>query len=206
MSMVERAKNILLQPKSEWTAIEAEPATVSGLFTGYAVILALLPVLGSVIGGVLLGSLFGRFGASLGFSFFLVSALIGYVVSLAVLYAMILIIEALLPAFDGEKDRVRAAKLAVYSATPIWVLGFFSFIPGLNVLLLLAGFLYGAYLFYMGAGVVAKVPDAKAMGFTAVAIVIWVVLGWAVSAVVAGAVMSALFGGALMGMGALAHM
>lgn len=206
MSLVDRAKNILLQPKSEWVAIEGEPATVSGLFTGYAVILALLPVLGSVIGGLLLGSMFGRFGASLGISFFLVTALIGYVVSLGVLFLMIIIIEALLPSFDGEKDRIRAAKLAIYSATPIWVLGFFSFVPGLNVLLMLVGFAYSAYLFYLGAGTVAKVPAAKAAGFTAVSIIIWVVLSWVISAVIAGAVMSAMFGGALMGMGALSRM
>ncbi|HWW64101.1 MAG TPA: Yip1 family protein [Sphingomonadaceae bacterium] len=206
MSLVDRAKNILLQPKSEWAVIDDEPATVNGLFTGYALVLALLPLIGSVLGGLLFGSMFGRFGASIGVGFFLVTGIVGYIVSLAVLYVMIVIIDALLPSFDGEKDRVRAAKLAIYSATPIWVVGFFSFIPGLSVLLMLIGFAYSAYLFYLGAIAVAKVPVAKAAGFTAVTIIIWLVLSWIVAAIIGAAVMSAIFGGAMMGMGALSHM
>ena len=42
MSLIDRAKNILLTPKTEWPVIAAEPATAQGLFTGYAAILALL--------------------------------------------------------------------------------------------------------------------------------------------------------------------
>ena len=204
MSLIDRAKNILLQPKAEWSLIDAEPATVRDLFTGYALILALLPVIGTVLGGLLMGSAFGRFG--MGISFFIVTAVIGYIVSLAVLYAMILIIDALLPSFDGQKDQVRAGKLAIYSATAIWVAGFFGFIPGLNVLMMLVGFAYSAYLFYLGSTAVGRVPLAKAAGFTAVVIVIWIALSWIVSMVIAGAVMSALFGGAMMGTAAFTHL
>lgn len=206
MSLVDRAKNILLTPKTEWVKIDAEPATVNGLFTGYALILALLPVLGSVLGGLLLGSLMGRYGAGFGASFFLVSAAVGYVVSLGVLYVMILIIDALLPGFDGPKNQIAAAKLAVYSATPTWVAGFFSFIPGLNILFWLAGFAYSAYLLYLGSMTVTKVPEPKAVGFTAVVIAIWVVLGWVVSFVIGAAVISAVLGGAVMGGAALSGM
>jgi hypothetical protein len=46
MSIVERAKNIILKPKDEWGAISGEPATISSLFTGYAMILALKRWLG----------------------------------------------------------------------------------------------------------------------------------------------------------------
>jgi hypothetical protein len=55
MSLVDRAKNILLNPKSEWDVIAKESATVGGLFTGYAVPLSVLPVVGSVIAMGLLG-------------------------------------------------------------------------------------------------------------------------------------------------------
>jgi hypothetical protein len=206
MNLVDRAKNILLQPKSEWAVIEAEPATVRDLFTGYAMILALLPLIGSVIGGVLIGSMMGRIGVGLGVSFFLVSAVISYAISLGILWLMIVIIEALLPSFDGEKDRVRAAKLAVYSATPIWVVGFFTFIPGISVLLMLIGFVYGAYLLYLGAEAVTKVPLAKTPGFTAVTIIIWIVLTGVLSAVIAGTLMAAIFSSAVVGLGALPRM
>src|SRR5258707_10703118 len=42
MSLVERAKNILLQPKTEWPVIAAEQATTGSLYTGYVIPLALI--------------------------------------------------------------------------------------------------------------------------------------------------------------------
>lgn len=55
MSLVDRAKNILLNPKAEWDVIAKEPATVGSLFTGYAIPLSVLPIIGSVIALGLLG-------------------------------------------------------------------------------------------------------------------------------------------------------
>ena len=46
MNLVDRVKNILLQPKEEWLAIDRESHTVQGLYTGYVLILAAIPVLG----------------------------------------------------------------------------------------------------------------------------------------------------------------
>ncbi len=43
MSIVQRAKNIIIKPADEWNVIAGEPATVGGLFTGYAMILAAFP-------------------------------------------------------------------------------------------------------------------------------------------------------------------
>ena len=34
MGIVDRMKGILLEPKSEWTAIAAEPATTQSIYTG----------------------------------------------------------------------------------------------------------------------------------------------------------------------------
>src|SRR5712672_1610419 len=38
--LLERAKNILLAPKTEWPVIDAEPTTPAQLYTGYVVPLA----------------------------------------------------------------------------------------------------------------------------------------------------------------------
>lgn len=62
MSLVDRVKNILLQPKSEWEVIAGESTTVGGLFTGYAAILALLPVVGGIVAMGLLGISAGGMG------------------------------------------------------------------------------------------------------------------------------------------------
>src|SRR6185503_956259 len=55
MNLVDRAKKILLQPKTEWPVIAAEPHTVQGLYTGYVMILAAIPAVASFIGYSLIG-------------------------------------------------------------------------------------------------------------------------------------------------------
>ena len=78
MNLVQRAINMITQPRPEWARVDSEPATVAGLFTGYAVILALLPLVGQLLMGLLFAGMFG-------FTYFLVMGIVGYVVGLAVL-------------------------------------------------------------------------------------------------------------------------
>src|SRR3954470_5102228 len=55
MNVVERAKNLLLQPKVEWPVIDAEPHTVQGLYTQYIMILAAIGPVAAFIGYSLIG-------------------------------------------------------------------------------------------------------------------------------------------------------
>src|SRR4051812_10505664 len=105
-ALVARVKAILLQPKTEWLVIDAEPATVKSLYTEYACILALIPAVCGLIGGLLIsgmvgGLLGGLFGGAL-LVWTLVGAILGYVLGLVGLYVTALIIDALAPSFDGE--------------------------------------------------------------------------------------------------------
>jgi hypothetical protein len=180
MNVVDRVRNILVTPKTEWPIIDAEPATVKSVFTGYAAIVALLPVVGMLL-AALIGGFIGVLGAMI------VPMILTYVIGLAVLYGMALIADAMAPGFDGRKDPISALKLVVYAATPQWVAGFFAFIPGLALLLSLVGFGYAAYLLYLGSMATMKVPQAKAVAFTAVVILVWM----AISFFVIGAIISA---------------
>ena len=188
MSIVDRVKNILLTPKREWPIIAAEPATISSIYTGYAIPLALLPLVGALLRGLL-------FNHGFGLSFLLVPAVLAYVISLGILYVMALIADAVAPSFDGRKNLVQAFKLVVYAATPQWVAGFFGFIPGLNVILSLVGFAYGAYLLYLGSTATMGVPESKSPGYTAVIIIIWIIVSLVVMGAIIGAVVSSLLGG-----------
>lgn len=190
MSIVDRVRNILVTPKTEWLVIAAEPATVGGLFTGYAVIVALLPLVGNLLGALL-------FGHGFGFGFVLIPALVAYAVGLALLYVMAIIADALAPGFNGVKSQVQATKLVVYAATAQWVAGFFGFIPGISIILSLAGFAYGAYLLYLGCMATLAVPEAKAPAYTAVLIIIWIILGLVVMGAIVGAVVAAMLGGGM---------
>src|ERR1044072_2344087 len=54
-ALVERVKNILIQPKEEWAVIDGEPATIKGLYTGYVCILAAIGPVCMALGMILTG-------------------------------------------------------------------------------------------------------------------------------------------------------
>lgn len=187
-SLIARVKNILLNPKAEWEVIDREFATVPTLFSRYAMILA---AIGPICG--LSGSVVFSHGNVIGA---LVAAVVGYALSLAGVFLLGLVIEALAPNFGGTKDRVAAMKVAVYSATASWVGGVFSLIPMLGILGLILA-LYGLYTLYLGLPVLMKAPQDKALGYTAVVVVIAIVIWWVIFAVVSAVMASFLIGTAV---------
>jgi len=193
MSIVDRAKNILLSPKTEWPVIAAEPATAQGLYTGYACILALLPLAATVVAGVLgMGAMgYGGFSGSL-----IAYAALSYVIQLGLLYLIALLAGVLAPSFDGKNDLVQGLKLIIYSSTPTWVVGLISPFLGLTLggLLGLVALAYGIYILYLGTTPVMSVPAAKAPGYTAVVVVIWIIIALFVTGLIMTAIMGAIFG------------
>jgi len=183
MSIISRAINILMQPRSEWQRIDAAPATPGALLAGYALPLSLLPLVGTVLAALLFASFFPYTGMGL-WLFVLASAVIGLVLGLVVLFVMSLVADALAPNFGGVRNPIGALKLLVYAGTATWVAAFFTFIPIIGWLIALAGFAYAAYLIYLGSMAVMKVPPASAAAYTAVVILVWIVLAFIVSFVV----------------------
>ncbi|MBV7428122.1 MULTISPECIES: Yip1 family protein [unclassified Acidovorax] len=197
MNLIERAKSILLQPKEAWVAIESESTDAATLFTRYYMILAAIPVVCGFIGLSLIG--FGGFGVTVRVPLVsgLVNMVVSYVLSLVGVFVLALIIDALAPAFGGQKNQIQALKVAVYASTAAMLGGVFSLLPALAMLGLLAA-LYSIYLLYTGLPVLMKSAPEKSVAYTVVVIIAAIVMG-----VVIGAVSSvfmpgggSLFGGA----------
>lgn len=201
MSLVDRAKNIILKPKEEWPVIAAEPATVGGLFTGYAAILALIPLITNIlfVGLIGIGSIGFGGAAAGGMSFIAATAVIGYFVGLGLLWLVAFIVNAIAPSFNGKQDMTQATKLMVYAATPTWVAGLVSWIPILGALVALAAVAYVVYLIYLGVNPVLSVPEDKVAGMTVVTVLIYIVASLVIGAIIATAVMGMFFSGAMMG-------
>lgn len=205
MSIVERAKNILLKPAQEWEVIAHEPATISGLFTGYALPLALLPVASAVLfngiagvsaaGFATPGSEMGAFGLKE----IIGMAVIGYAISIIMLFVMAMIINLVSPSFNGASEKVQATKLMVYASTPTWVAALLSWIPFLGVLVSFAALAYVVYLIYLGLRPVLGVPQEKVAGFTVVIVLIYIVLLMVISGILVGLLFSSMFGSPMMG-------
>ena len=186
MTLVDRVKNILLTPKTEWPKIAEETATTQSIFVNYVAILA-------AIGPIAMAIAIVAFGALLGIG----AAIVSYVIALVSVVILTWIADALAPSFGGEKNFVQALKLIAYSYTAVWVAGIFHLLPVLGRIVVLIAGLYSLYTFYLGAPVLKKCTADKAVGYTVVVIICVVVL-WVLLSVV---LMAAMFGG-MAGMGA----
>lgn len=181
--LVQRVKNILITPKTEWPVIDSERASIGGIYKNYVVILAAIAPVCLLIGMLAFG---GRF---LPMNFLIAQAVITYLVALASVYILALIIEALAPNFGGTKDRVKAFKVAAYASTAAWVVGIFYLLPQLLVLGLVGG-LYSLYLLYLGLPVLMKTPADKSVVYTVAIVVAAIVINLVLGAIAAQVVWS----------------
>lgn len=183
MNIFERAKNILISPKTEWEVIKNEQSTVADLFTKYALILALIPVIAGFIGQSLVGISLGPFGSfKVPIVNGLIYAVLYYVLTLAGIYLVAFIVDALAPSFGAQKDMVSSLKVVVYSYTAAWVAGIFQILPMLAILSILG--LYSLYLLYLGLNIVKGSPSDKVVGYTVVVVIITIVVYFIIGAIV----------------------
>jgi hypothetical protein len=163
MNLVQRVQDILLKPKATWPVIDAEPADAASLYKNYVMILALIPAVASFIGLSVVG--LGVFGVNFRVPVVagLANMVVGYVLSLVMVFVLALIIDAMAPTFEGTKSQVSALKLSAYSSTAA----------------------YGIYLLYLGLPVLMKCPVDKAIAYTAVVVVCAIVGGFVIAWVLA---------------------
>jgi hypothetical protein len=181
--MIERIKNILISPKSEWVKIKSEPAGIAQVFTGYAIPLALIPAIFGFLGRALIGINLGILGTfRIPFVYSIAWAIVYFVLSLVALYVFAIVVNALAPSFGSKPDMIKAFKLVVYSMTPAWIAGVLQIFPLLAILVFLAG-LYGLYILYVGFPLMMETPQDKVLVYFIVAIVIYIVVYFVVAAI-----------------------
>jgi len=71
MNIIERVKNILISPKTEWEVINAETATPQSILMSYVLPLSIVAALGTILKGLLFA---GTFAFSI--KFFIIGAII----------------------------------------------------------------------------------------------------------------------------------
>ena len=177
--LVERAKTMIVSPKSEWPKVAAEPDSVRAVFVGYVVPLAAIGPIAGLIGGQLFTTSVLGITYRPSLTSGLTTAITSYVLGLASIFIVAWVASFLASKFGGKEDFARAFKLCAYAFTAAWVAGIFGLIPALGVLSLLG--LYSLYVLYLGAEPMMAVPQDKAAGYTAVtviaAIVVYIVIG-----------------------------
>ena len=183
--LVNRAKNILLRPKEEWRTIDTEQTDIATVYRSYVAPLAAIGPVASLIGGAIIGTSLPLTGVvvRVPIATAVVGAVIQFALALAGVYVVAKIADTLAPNYGGTSSMTQAFKVAAYSSTAQWLAGVFAILPGLRGLSIVG--IYSAYLLYLGLPVLMKVPEAKALTYTAAVIVVSIVV-FVVIAVVSG--------------------
>ncbi|HSQ74328.1 MAG TPA: Yip1 family protein [Bacteroidota bacterium] len=192
MNLVDRAKNIMLTPKTEWPVIAGEAPNATAIVMGYVIPLALIPAVATVIGTGLIGGIMGTslaWGIGMGVVSF-ISTVLG-------VYLTALVMNFLAPNFGSQKDFGRAMQTVAYSYTPAWVAGILNIIPAIGWLAALLG-LYGLYLMYLGLPHTMKTPQDKVVLYLIVTIIVLVIV-FAILGAILGGIMAAVLGFGMIG-------
>lgn len=176
--LLQRIKNIVLEPKTEWPVIAPEATSPAQLYTGYAMPLAAFAAVMSFVHMSVIGvslPFSGVFRSPIGSG--LVYALLAFGFGLLGLFLVALIINALAPTFSGIRNQRQALKVAAYSFTPAWLAALLALSPILPTLLQFVAGCYGIYVLYLGLPILMQAPREKAFGYTATVVICTIVLG-----------------------------
>ena len=178
MGLVQRVKNILLTPKTEWEVIAAENTAPKDLILTYVLPLAALAAVAGFISHAIIGSTVALLGGTyrMPMVWALVMLIYHLIMSVVSVFVVGFIIDALAPSFGGQKNFNQALKVAAYCYTAGWVGAVFGIIPILGWLIALLFALYGIYLLYLGLPRLMKNPEDKSVIYTIVVIVVAIVV------------------------------
>ncbi len=181
MNLIERAKNMIITPKTEWLAVESENQDMKSIIMSYVLPLAVVSAICAFIGYAFIGVdavLFRMKGINWGLSQ-------GITVLVSTMLSMIVatyVVDMLAPSFGSEKNLNRSAQLVGFSLTPGLIGGIFSIIPMLAILGGLLG-LYGIYLMYIGLSPIKKTPEDKKVVYLVVSFLVIIAINFVMAAI-----------------------
>ena len=160
-----RIKNIVFTPRLEWRVIQAEPTSISRLYSGYVMPMAAFAAVMSFIRMSVVGVDVPTGGTiRVPFASGVFTSLLTFVMSLIGLYLVGLVINGLASVFGGRPDQRQALKTAAYALTPAWLGTALSFLPMGSLLQFIAG-LYGVYVLYIGLPIMMQAKEDGAGGY-----------------------------------------
>jgi hypothetical protein len=191
MNLIERAKNMLLSPKTEWNVVAAEVPDSNKIVMGYLVPLTIVGAIAAFIGYAFVGA--SGFGIEIkGMEWGIYAALEKLVLGIASAYLTAFVVDMLAPSFNSEKNMGRSLQLVVYGYTPSLVAALFAIIPALGGIMMLIGGIYTLYLLYIGFTPIKKTPEDKKPIYFIVCIVVLIVIYFIISKILTAILLPAL--------------
>lgn len=164
--ILSRAYGLLREPKSEWKQIRDEETTIPNIMVGYVAPLAAIPPVCGAIGAYIFGTAAGGVVIRPALGETIVSAVVTWLVSIALVFILGIIVNAVAQNFDAEQNDLSAQKMAAYSLTPAFLSGIFSLWPPVWWVSLFA-LAAMAYIMYRGLPILMKAPEERALAYAA---------------------------------------
>lgn len=169
MYLIDKAKAILLTPKTEWEKIKTENDSHITVLTTYLLWLALIPAVAAFIGyGVIGYRVLGVYVGSIEWG--IRQAIMQYITMIGGSYITAGVLTVLAEHFGAKKDFNKAFQLVAYCYTAACVGGIFYIYSPLSLLAGLVS-LYSLYLLYIGLGPMTGVPKEKQTTYFVVSLV-----------------------------------
>lgn len=164
--ILSRVYGLVRDPKAEWEQIRAEETTIPNILIGYVAPLAAIPPVCDLIGSFVFGRRIANEVIRPHLDQALISGLLTFLVSVALVFLIGILINAAAENFDSDRNDLAAQKVAAYAMTPTFFSGFFSLWPPAWWLSLFA-IAYAVYLFYRGLPILMKTPAERALSYAA---------------------------------------
>jgi len=190
MNVINRAKSMILAPKTEWDVIDGEQPDNAKVITGYVLPLAGLAAVAAFIGYAFIGIDAGFFrikGINWGV-YQAISTLVGAILGV---FISAFVIDALAPSFGSEKNIGRSVQLVAYAYTPAWIGGLLGILPSLAFIGALFG-LYGLYLLYIGLPKMKRTPEDKHLSYFIVSLLVIIAVYFIIGVIMSTLVMPAM--------------
>lgn len=170
---------LLTNPDREWEAIRKESESVTRLYTGHVLILALIPALAGFFGTTQVGWQIGdgpitRLSTSSALSL----SVLFYAAMLAGIFILGKFIDFFAATYNAEDRIPRGITMAAYTATPMFLIGVIAAYPNIwvNMIAGLIAIAYAVYLLYEGLPILMKIPAERGFMFSTAVLTVGLVM------------------------------
>lgn len=170
---------LLTHPDREWEAIRNDSESVSMLYLGHILLLALIPAAAGFYGTTQVGwQIGGGQVIRLTEASALQLSLLFYAAMLAGIYVLGRFIDFFAATYEVKDDKPRGVILAAYTATPVFLMGVIAVYPNIwvNMLAGLIAIAYSVYLLYEGLPILMKIPPERGFMFASSVLTVGLVM------------------------------
>lgn len=170
---------LLTHPDRAWESIRQDSESVTRLYLGHVLLLALIPALAGFIGTTQIGWQIGDGPVTrLSIESALTLSILFYAAMLAGIFILGKFIDFFAATYGAAERTPRGVTMAAYTATPIFLIGVIAVYPNIwvNMLAGLVAISYAVYLLYEGLPILMKIPEDRGFMFATAVLTVGLVM------------------------------